>query len=72
MTSLLDMLGFSAGDEACRIVASARKPVTSLKFLQVLKDKLETPYGVSGFFKRLLTVHFAARPRNESPIAVSI
>jgi hypothetical protein len=29
--------------------------VTSLNFLQFLKDKLETPYVVSYFFNRLLT-----------------
>jgi hypothetical protein len=62
MTALLgSTISFFVGDEACRVVAFARRPVTSPKFLRFLKDKLETPYVVSCFFNGLLTANFAAK-----------
>jgi hypothetical protein len=62
MTSLLDStISFFVGDEACRVVAFARRPVTSLKLLRFLKDKLETSHVVSYFLNGRLTANFAAK-----------
>jgi hypothetical protein len=59
MTSLLDStISFFVGDEACRVVAFARRPVTSLKLLRFLKDKLETSHVVSYFLNGRLTANF--------------